>query len=321
MNSCQKYFSVCLLGITALLVGASPAWAQTAPDLGTASSFAALGNAGVTCDAAPVSPVPTVTGDVGTGPGALSVTGFPNLCTLSGNIVLDAPAFAVFQTAYGTTDTANPCPTDAAHNLVGDLGGKTLLPGIYCISGVGGGDAPALLTNTLTLNGNGDSNAVWIFKGVSVTPIGTAALRSTVRMINGGQSCNVYWRLGTAATFVSTDFVGNVLAGSKVTFSDSSLAGRAMASTESVTMTAGSSITACDGGGTQPPPPPSCDKDHKHHKHASHHKHHKHASHHKHDKQQCDDDHDDGDHGDDEGDHGDDDHGDGDHRDGHNDRK
>jgi hypothetical protein len=307
MNSCLKYFSACLLGIAALLVGASAAWAQTAPSLGIASSFGALGGAGVTCTSPiPALPAITVTGDVGSLLAApSSVTGFPPtgiLCTLSGSVELGATAaHADFLTAYNTIDTANPCPADAAHNLSGDLGGMTLSPGVYCISGVG------LLTGTLTLAG--PANGIWIFKATtSITPIGTAALRSKVVMANGGQACNVYWRTGTAATFVNTDFVGNLLAGSNITFDGSTLAGRALANTESVTMT-GSSIIACDGGDTQPP---SCDKHHKHHKHAKHHKHDKHdkhAKHHKHHKhdKQCDGDRGDDDDDDDRGDDDDDD--------------
>ena len=310
MNHRQKHLSACLLALAALFSMApiQGAWAQTAPNLGTASTFGALGGAGVTCTTPnPPLPAVTVTGDVGSGLAApSSVTGFPgftpgaNPCSLSGTVQLGATAAITdLTTAYNTIDTANPCPADAAHNLVGDLGGMTLSPGVYCISGVG------LLTGTLTLAG--PSNGIWIFKGdTSITPIGTATLRSTVLMANGGQACNVYWRLGTAATFSLTDFVGNVLAGSAITFSGSTLAGRALAKIESVTMT-GSSIAACNGGATQPPPP-SCDKDDKHHKHHKHHRHDKEAKHDKHDKQDCDrDDDDDGDHGDDDGDHGDDD--------------
>jgi hypothetical protein len=308
MNHRQKHFSACLLAVAALfsMVPIQGAWAQTAPSLGTASTFGALGGAGVTCTT-PNPPLPaiTVTGDVGSLLAApTSVTGFPALCSLSGTVQLGATAAITdLTTAYNTIDTANPCPTDAAHNLSGDLGGMTLPPGVYCIHGVG------LLTGTLTLAG--PSTGIWIFKGdTSITPIGSATTRSTVVMANGGQACNVYWRLGTAATFSLTDFVGNVLAGSAITFAGSTLAGRALAKIESVTMT-GSSIAACNGGVTQPPPP--CGKHHKHHKHH---------------KQNCadddDDDHgdDDGDHGDDDGDHGDDDghRGDDDGHQGHDDK-
>jgi hypothetical protein len=216
----------------------------SAPSLGTAANFAALGGAGVTCTSPnPPLPATTVSGNVGSlllAPS--SVTGFPGFtpgalpCSLSGTVQLGATAaFADFMTAYNAL-AAIPCPTDAPHLLSGDLGGLSLSPGVYCISGVG------LLTSKLTLNGG--SNATWIFKAASsLTPIG-----GSVVMAGGGNTCNVYWQLGTAASFDNTQFVGNVLAGSAITFTGigSSLAGRALAETD-VTMT-GASITGCASG-------------------------------------------------------------------------
>ena len=264
----QKYLSASLIALAALLSAASMgAWAATAPVLGTASTFGALGGAGVTCTSPiPALPAITVIGDVGTpGTAPTLVTGFPPdsppLCSLSGTVQLGATtAYADFMTAYSTLASnlpadGNVCPsTDATHNLVGDIGTQTLSPGVYCLSGV------VTLTGTLTLdltaNGGGDGSGIWVFKStdatVAITPIGgaTAATRSKVVMANNGSACNVYWQSATAVTFVNTDFVGNVLAGSKITFAGSTLAGRALASTESVTMT-GSSITSCGatGGG------------------------------------------------------------------------
>ena len=273
MNDLRKQLSTCLLGIAALLVGASPAWAQTAPSLGTAANFAALGGAAVTC----TSPDPAFTGvtvsggDVGS---LSSVTGFPPptpaLCSLSGTVhVADAvatAAFGSFLQAYATLDILpgnSSCPSaDPTHNFAGSLDGlPPLSPGVYCIRGTG------TLTGTLTLSG--PANGIWIFKAASdLTPKG-----GTVVMAGGGSACNVYWKVGTAADFLNTDFVGNVLAGSAITFSSvgSSLVGRALAQTL-VSLT-GANITACTGGGTQPPPNPSCDKDHKHHKHCKHSEH------------------------------------------------
>ena len=257
MNHLQKHFSASLIALAALLAAPMAAWAATAPSLGTASTFGALGGAGVTCTSPiPALPAITVTGDVGSLLAApTSVTGFPPdsppLCSLSGTVQLGAAAaHADLVTAYAAIDTENPCPADAAHNLSGDLGGMTLSPGVYCISGVG------LLTGTLTLAG--PANGVWIFKAASsITPIG-----GSVVMANGGNACNVYWRAGTAVSLDATTFVGNVLAGSAISFTGvgSSLAGRALAVIESVTMT-GANISGCSG--TQPPPPPPvCDGDH-----------------------------------------------------------
>ena len=140
------------------------------------------------------------------------------------------------------------------------------------------------MTSQLTLKGG--QNDVWIFKAASdLTP-----KNGSVVMANGGNACNVYWQVGTAVDLLNTAFVGNVLAGTAITFTGegpptgtaSSLVGRALAQSN-VTMTGANITNNC---GATPPPPPSCDK------------------HHKHDKHDCDED--DGDH-DDDGDHGDDD--------------
>ena len=87
MNDLQKYLSRCLLATAALLDGASPAWAQTAPSLGSASSFAALAGGpaagAVTCTGS------TVTGDVGVvAPGSFTNTG----CTILGTVNNNATA-------------------------------------------------------------------------------------------------------------------------------------------------------------------------------------------------------------------------------------
>ena len=171
MNHRQKHLAACLLATAALLSTApiQGAWAQTAPDLGAAGNFAALGGTGVTCKIPnPALPATTVTGNVGSGTFASSVTGFPgftpgaNHCSLSGTVRLgQTAAITDMITAYNalasnlTTD-GNVCPSaTASHNLVGNLvsgsQGAILEPGVYCITGVG------LLTSQLTLNGGSDA--------------------------------------------------------------------------------------------------------------------------------------------------------------------
>jgi hypothetical protein len=232
MNYRQTPLSACLLAMAALF--STGAWAQTAPSLGTASNFAVLGGAGVTCTDS------TITGVAGS---LLTVTPTAT-CNIVGLINQgDAKAVQAFNDAalaYAEL-AAIPCPADAEHNLVGDLGGKVLSPGLYCISGVG------LLTSPLTLDG--PSNGIWIFKAsTSLTPIG-----GSVVMAGGGQAGNVYWHAGTAVSLDKTRFVGNVLAGSAVTFTGvgSSLVGRALAKT-AVTMT-GANISLGSDSAVQPP--------------------------------------------------------------------
>jgi hypothetical protein len=230
------------------------------PSLGTAANFAALGGTGVTCTT-PNPPLPAVTirgGDVGSGSVAsTTVTGFPNFtpgakpCSLDpGRTPLLGQTAAITDliTAYNALRDNNPCPSaNASHNLVGNLvsgsQGSSLEPGVYCITETG------LLTSQLTLNGGGNSNAVWIFRAASdLTP-----KNGSVVMAGGGNPCNVYWQIGTAVDLLNTAFVGNVLAGTAITFTGaappgtaSSLVGRALAMSD-VTMT-GANITACAAG-------------------------------------------------------------------------
>lgn len=220
MNARQKYFSGCVL---ALLCQA--AYAQSAPALGAAADFAVLGGAGVTCTES------TLSGTVGS---LLTVIPTTTCSIVGATHQGDATAtvaFSDFALAYGEL-AAITCPADADRNLSGDLGGKVLSPGVYCISGVG------LLTSQLTLNG--PSDGVWIFKAAtSLTPI-----NGSVVMAGGGQACNVYWQTGTEVSLDSaTQFAGNILAGTAISFTGvgSSLVGRALAKT-AVTAT-GASIS------------------------------------------------------------------------------
>lgn len=231
--------------------------AASAPSLGTAANFAALGGTGVTCTTPnPALPAVTISGgDVGSGSAvSTTVTGFPgfgaSLCSLSGTVRLgQTAAITDMITAYNALRDNNTCPrtgTEAAsHNLAGLLTsgsqGAVLEPGVYCIAGVG------LLTSQLTLNG--PANAVWVFKAASsITPIG-----GSVVMAGGGNACNVYWQVTSAVDLKNTAFVGNVLTGTAITFTGaaptgtaSSLVGRALAQSD-VTMT-GANITACTAG-------------------------------------------------------------------------
>lgn len=231
-------FAVGVLGTVVLLALVPLSAFAATPSLGAAANFAVLGGAGVTCTAS------SVTGNVGS---KLTVTQTPT-CSISGNIhqgdATAVTAFNNFVTAY-TNFNLLPCP--AANNLTskGDLGGQTLGPGVYCFPNT----TAALSTGILTLNGS--ASDVWVFQvGTGITTAGPGQ----VVVAGGASACNVYWVVGTAATIgTGTKFLGNILAGSAVTFTGtgSSLAGRALAKT-AVTMT-GTTITGCSGTVVGPP--------------------------------------------------------------------
>jgi hypothetical protein len=188
------------------------ALAAAAPDLRSASNFAVLSAApspagAVTCTTSKIN------GEVGSSGLAASVvqTG----CVITGAII--APVAPVvltdFDSAYGKY-AAIPC-TGSLNTVY--TGATTLTPGVYCNT------ADVTFTNaTLTLDGQGHANAVWIFK---IGTGGTGALTGTgfsVVMAGGGQPCNVYWWIAEAATMTTTTgttvgFKGTILAGAAIT--------------------------------------------------------------------------------------------------------
>jgi hypothetical protein len=118
--------------------------------------------------------------------------------------------------------------------ITADLGGTTKLPGVYC-AGTDMG-----ITGDLTLDGNGDPNAVFLFQmGAGLTTAGRVLLQ------NGAQAKNVYWQVGSSATLGTASVIqGNILAFTSITLvSDAALdRGRALAMGGAVTVGAGGRI-------------------------------------------------------------------------------
>ena len=111
---------------------------------------------------------------------------------------------------------------------VKDLGGQTLTPGVYKA------DAFAI-TGTLTLDAQGDPNAVWIFQAGSTL---ITAPDSRVVLINSAQPCNVFWQVGSSATLgVDSTFVGTILALTAITANtNATVQGRLMARNAAVAL-------------------------------------------------------------------------------------
>jgi hypothetical protein len=228
-------------GLASLLCGPPQASAQTAPSLGSAQSYAVLGGSTVTNTGPSL-----ITGDLGVSPGS-AVTGFPPGIVVSGTIhAADAAALAAqasLTTAYNSL-VSQACTLDLTGQ---NLGGLTLTPGVYCFS------TSAQLTGTLTLNAQGNANAVFIFRIGSTL---TTASGSSVVQINGGNLCNTFWQVGSSATLgTTTSFTGNILAQTSITLTTgASIAGRALARTGAVTL----DTNTVNASVCQTTPPPGC---------------------------------------------------------------
>ena len=199
---------------------------QAPVPLGSACSFGILGATPVVSNLGPTN----VTGDVGIWPAA-SITGFPP-GTITGSF---HAGDAVAMTAQGDLTTAYDYAAAAAGGAVlpADIGGQTLAPGVYKTTSA----QPSLgITGDLTLDGGGDSNAVWIFQIVS--SLTTAATNSQVILTNSATAQNVFWQVGSSATLgTTTTFAGTIMAQASVTLgTGATLNGRALARTGAVTL-------------------------------------------------------------------------------------
>ncbi len=235
------------------------------PDLGTIENFGGFGgNAGMTNQG-----LNTVinNGGIGTTAASTLVTGFHD--GITGDIYTETPLNEGLVT--GGIFTAPPAPGTAAsfaiaqqalldaqalYNAIspaampggsdpgaGELGGLVLPPGVYqSASGtfnISNGD--------LTLDAQGDPNAVWVFQTASGLTVGIAGPTGakSVILVNGANAANVFWQVGSAATINAAGggvMVGTIVSMSGVTLSTAGnavqtvLNGRAISLVASVTM-------------------------------------------------------------------------------------
>ena len=208
-----------------MVAGSQPAYAAEAKvGLGTADSFAVLAGTTVTNTGPTV-----VSGDLGVSPGT-AVTGFPPGQVINGaQHSADAVALQAqndLTTAYN--DAAGRTPATTVTN---DLGGQTLVGGAYQTA------AAMELTGTVTLDGEGDPNTVFIFQAGSTL---TTATSSSVALVNGAQACNVFWQVGSSATLgTDTTFNGTVMALTTVTLqTNATVIGRVLARNGAVNLDA-----------------------------------------------------------------------------------
>ena len=182
--------------------------------------------------------------DVGISPGARSsVTGFPPATVVGGAIYASddlAPPGTLAMLTQAKLDLTNAylfaegATAPAPVTVSGDQGGKTLAPGIYKST-----STLLIQAGDLTLDGQGDPNATWIFQVASAfTTVGGAG--GNVILTGGAQAKNIFWQTGSSAVIGDyTSFYGNVLALQSITMNSHATAvGRMLARNGSVVMTA-----------------------------------------------------------------------------------
>ena len=209
-------------------------------NLGSAERFGILAGVGVSNNAG-FSEIRNM--DVGISPGVRSsVTGFPPAIVVEGAIYasddstpqgISATLIKAKQDLTNAYLFAEGASTPAPATVSGDQGGKTLAPGIYKST-----STLLIQSGDLTLDAQGDANAVWIFQVASdFTTVGGAG--GNVILSGGAQAKNIFWQVGRSATIGNyTIFKGNILALTSITMnSHATVQGRMLARNGAIVMT------------------------------------------------------------------------------------
>ncbi len=221
------------LGAGLLLAGFGPAVpnAAAAPttmvDLGTASTYAVLSGASVgNTVSAEGAPHTTLRGDLGVKANT-QPTGFPP-GIVTGTVSVGNPAaiqahsdlVAAYNEVAGRT---------GGTALAGALAGATILPGLHTIAGA------ASNAGTVTLDGGGDPNAVFVFQ---INGAMAFAAASHVVLTGGARASRVFWQVnGAGSVGAGADFAGTLMALDAVAMGSGTLVnGRAFALNGALTL-------------------------------------------------------------------------------------
>lgn len=170
-------------------------------DFGTVADFIIFTGTGAVANTG----VSTVTGNVGSNAGAIAGFGSPSVL----NGVIES-ANAV--TLQASLDLAAACaqlqgipPTISDHSGVfGSIAGETIFTGVYSIA------AAVAITGTLTLDAQGDPDAMFIFQ---ITGALNSVAGATVILANGASSDNVFWiAVGAVGLGANTTMIGTAIA-------------------------------------------------------------------------------------------------------------
>ncbi len=211
------------LALAALLCAQTNGLAQSI--LGSAEAYTLLGGSAITSSGAAGTVL--ANGNVGLSSAAAdAIIGFPPATINNGEILATSAL-----TAQAGSDllraAAGLAGLSADTDLSGiDLGGLTLVPGVYRFS------SSAALTGQLTLDAQGRDHAYWVFQiGTNFT----TAANSGVSVIHfssaGGQDLGLFWNAQAEITSgANNQLAGNYLSGTSITFGTGSAgSGRGLA--------------------------------------------------------------------------------------------
>jgi hypothetical protein len=217
--------------------GPAPVSLGSAGDPGASGSYVILAKSGISSV-----PGSAVTGDMGLSPAAASfVTGFALIAdstnvfatstqvagkVFASNYAVPSPvnlttAIGSMQAAY--TDAASRSTPDFLELGTGNIGGQTLVPGLY------------KWTSTVTIPANlviaGGANDVWIFQTSGDL---TMAAAKTVTLSGGARAKNIFWQVAGQATLgANSHFEGIILSKTSITMqTGATMNGRALAQTQ-----------------------------------------------------------------------------------------
>ena len=152
----------------------------SAPDLGPLADFVLFTSSGAITNAG----ITTLSGAVGTNSGAIS--GFTISPDLHIQDTKTASCAAYLPTLFNTIKAIpNTNTTHAATFGAGEI----LLPGVYS------SPAAASVGGQLTLNGNHNPNAIFVFKIIGALNM---AAETKINLINGALASNIFWNIGGA---------------------------------------------------------------------------------------------------------------------------
>jgi hypothetical protein len=160
----------------------------------------------------------TLSGGLGTSP-TDSVTGFPPGTIGGARHTGDLAAIAAhLDLVQAYNDAASRTPSS---EFSGNQNGQTFHEGVHHTS------AAFALTGTLTIDAQGDANAIFI---IQVGAALDTAASSTISLINGAQASHVFWQVnGAAGTGATSVFAGTIMASGAITLgAGTQLIGRAL---------------------------------------------------------------------------------------------